>query len=155
MQAARLILLFLTTPLGCATTGSGSGAGSRANSAAQVAAHDTELVHGSAEQYWHAVRWGDGSSAATFIEEPNQRLLYETWLSDQQDSIRYVDAQVLQVQLESPTDADPTAESTLATVYVRVERYTLPAQVLEEETLRQSWYKSDAGWWVSWEYPSD
>ena len=122
---------------------------------AQVEAHDIELVKDSARLYWDAVRWGDGSKAASFLEDPDERLLYEAWLEDQKESIRYEDVMVLQVKMV-PEPEEPQADRLKeATAHIRVKRYQLPAQVLESETLQQEWYKSATGWWIDWELPAD
>ena len=122
---------------------------------AQQEAHDNELVQDSARLYWEAVRWGDGSKAASFLEDADERLLFEAWLEDQKETRRYTDVQVLQVKMHPEEEEPATDKLRMATAHIRVKSYTLPAQVLTSETLQQEWYKSPDGWWVEWEYPAD
>jgi len=122
---------------------------------APAEAHDKELVQDSARLYWDAVRWGDGSKAASFLEDPDQRLLFEAWLDDQKDAVRYMEVQVLQVQLHPEEEPPDTDRVRVATAHIRVKSYALPGQVLESQTLKQEWYKSSDGWWIDWEAPLD
>ena len=122
---------------------------------AQAEAHDKELVQDSARLYWDAVRWGDRSKAASFLEDPDQRLLFEAWLDDQKDAVRYMEVLVLQVQLHPEEEPPDTDRVRVATAHIRVKSYALPGQVLESQTLKQEWYKSSDGWWIDWEAPLD
>ena len=149
------ILLIVTLCLGCAKAPSDGGSAAASERRAQTDAHDQELVSDSARLYWEAVRWGDGSKAASFLEDPGRRLLFEAWLEDQKETIRYEDVQVLQVQLHSEEEDLPPDRIRSATAHIRVKSYALPGQILKSETLKQEWYKSSAGWWIDWMPPED
>ncbi len=138
----------------CAKSGANSEATASAREA-QAEAHDMTLVQDSARLYWEAVRWGDGSKAASFLEDPDQRLLYEAWLEDQKETTRYLEIQVLQVKLHAEEVDPPPNRLRIATAHIRVKSYALPAQVLESKTLQQLWYKSPNGWWIDWEPSAD
>ena len=144
-MSRALILLFLTA-LGCA--------GKRANLRAEP--KEEELLSDSARLYWEGVRWGDADKAAAFVENPDKRLVYKFWFTDQTDNHRYVDVTILQVTLD-PEPAEPSKADHLRTakVFVHTEGYDLPAQILRKETITQGWYRSLSGWWVEWEPPDE
>ena len=155
MFSLRFHSALICLSLGCLQAPKITPAQTEATEQAQMEAHDVSLVQDSARLYWDAVRWGDGSKAASFLEEPGMRLVYEAWLEDQKDSTRYEEVVVLQVQIEPDEDESASAVLQTATAYIRIKSYTLPEQILESKTIQQEWYKSASGWWITWEPPTD
>lgn len=155
MFRIRFPIALLCLSLGCIKTPEVTPAQTDATDQAQMDAHDIALVQDSARLYWEAVRWGDGSKAASFLEEPGMRLVYEAWLEDQKDATRYEDVQVLQVQIQPEESESDSPTLRKATAYIRIKSYTLPEQILESETVQQEWYKSSSGWWITWDPPTD
>ena len=150
-------ILILTLPLllSCAKTSADRASATESERRIQTEAHDKDLVSDSARLYWEAVRWGDGSKAASFLEDSDQRLVFEAWLEDQKEIVRYEDVQVLQVQLHPEEETKTPERLRVATAHIRVKSYALPGQVLKSETLKQEWYKSTSGWWINWEPTED
>ena len=109
-----------------------------------------------AELYWRSVRWGDTATAASFVSGGDRRLRYQQKLDDEQKNARLSDSEVQRVELHNPpshpeTTADGTRVLRRATVIVRTEGYRLPAQVVEQRTVSQEWYRSPDGWFIEWD----
>jgi hypothetical protein len=112
---------------------------------------DFDLLSRSATLYWEAERWGDAERAAAFVEDPNDRALFKDELMERAAGHKLVTAEVLSVRM-NPEEPDAAANRRrTATVIVRTEGYEMPAQILQTAKLTQTWYRSDFGWWVSWE----
>ncbi len=103
------------------------------------------------ELFWRAVRWQDPQSASVYIEDEDARRLWVGAMTEQVDKVRFVDVALQDLAL-GERSADPKAERVQeASVKVRVESYTLPAQVLSTRTVSQTWYRSHDGWFLHWE----
>ncbi|MEL6346913.1 MAG: hypothetical protein AAFV53_27620 [Myxococcota bacterium] len=116
-------------------------------------AHEREWLATSARLYWQGLRWSDVDRAANFIESDLDRAAFRAHLDDQLQQQRVIDATVLQVQIsEDPerTKGDPWRTGA---VKVRVEGYTLPAQVVQIDDIQQAWYRTPTGWWLTWSPP--
>jgi len=128
------------------------------SSAAQqvkATAHEESMLNQAARYYWEGVRWGNGADSAAFIEKEEHRLRYQKWLADEYETARLVDAEVLQIEMGDENMDAPDGHTRTATVHLRTEGYTLPAQIVKEDTVTQEWYRNIHGWWVVWTPPED
>lgn len=113
---------------------------------------EQELLGRSVKLYWDAVRWGDAEKAASFIEDPQARVLYRDQLEQDRSARRVEDYSLLQVVLNpKPTTPDALRE---ARVTVRLSGFTVPQQILKTERLDQVWYRTLTGWHLRWEDPA-
>lgn len=106
----------------------------------------------SAEEYWHAVRWGYAERAAVFVEQDVDRSRHHMQLEAELETQRYTDVTVLRVTVTAPEDpAQPDANGHWRTgeVVVFTEGYTLPAQIVQRQERTQQWYRTTDGWFVS------
>jgi len=150
---ARLPLLFLVSVLpglfGCGAA--------RTRTIADELRNDSkeqQFLHDSVRLHWDGRRWGDGARASEFLEDGGDRLLFQDWLETERERIRLVDITILKVEI---SDADMEAADghiRTGTAHLRVEGYTLPAQIVEKKRVEQEWYRSTSGWWVIWEEPA-
>ena len=110
----------------------------------------------SAEAYWHSVRWNDVELASSFIEEANDRLMFQQHLDDQSRNRKIIEARILRIDVSPEKRKNEVSDGKVreALVTVSVEGYTLPDQVLEKKMIQQRWYRSAAGWWIVWTAPS-
>ena len=112
-------------------------------------AKEQELLGRSVKLYWDAVRWGDAEKAASFIEDPQARVLYRDQLEQDRNARRVEDYSLLQVVLNpKPTTPDALRE---ARVTVRLSGFTVPQQILKTERLDQVWYRTLTGWHLRWD----
>lgn len=113
---------------------------------------EQELLGRSVKLYWDAVRWGDAEKAASFIEDPQARVLYRDQLEQDRSARRVEDYSLLQVVLNpKPTTPEALRE---ARVTVRLSGFTVPEQILKTERLDQVWYRTLTGWHLRWEDPA-
>ena len=116
---------------------------------------EEQLLHDSARLHWEGRRWNDSVRAAKFIEDAGRRVLFQDWMETELEDYRIVDFTLLEVEI-SPEDPNaPEQHKRTGKVWVRVEGYALPAQILEREKVSQEWYRSSTGWWVEWEPPEE
>jgi hypothetical protein len=106
-----------------------------------------------AEIYWRSVRWADPQSASVFIENPDDRVVFQQWLKDQGRDQKLTEAKVLHLQVSKEIRKPDDGRIRTATVTVSIEGYKLPGQVLKQQTVTQRWYRSEAGWFVDWSPP--
>lgn len=112
-------------------------------------AKEQELLGRSVKLYWDAVRWGDAEKAASFIEDPQARVLYRDHLEQDRSARRVEDYSLLQVVLNpKPTTPDALRE---ARVTVRLSGFTVPQQILKTERIDQVWYRTLTGWHLRWD----
>ena len=110
------------------------------------------LLQESARLYWEGVRWEVPEQSVTFIAEDDQAL-FQARIADQRKEERITEALILKATLEE-VPPETTASSDVwrtGTVLVRLEGYTLPAQILLTEELTQSWYRTPSGWVLDWD----
>lgn len=114
-------------------------------------ARETMLLTDSASLYWEAVRWGDATRAGKFIERAADRAAFQDWLEDEGAAERIVDAKIVGVALGvAPAVEDKGAPPREATVSIRTEGYTVPEQIVHNETIEQTWYRLGNGWYLRW-----
>lgn len=102
------------------------------------------------EQFWRSMQWQDPAGAAPFIEEDAQR---RRWLLEVERlnlEVRITDASLVDLQLGPVLEDPPEGRVREASVLVRTEGYTMPAQVVRRETVTQAWYRSEDGWFLDW-----
>ncbi|MCB9763965.1 MAG: hypothetical protein H6739_29615 [Alphaproteobacteria bacterium] len=100
-----------------------------------------------ADLYWRALRWEDLGTVAGFLENPDHRV---QWMADDptvRGGYRYRSAQVMRVDV-APLNPDDPAARREATVMVRIEGYQVNEQVIRQQLLTQTWYRTRSGWWV-------
>ncbi len=107
----------------------------------------------SASAYWDAVRWNDFGTAAAFIEDQQERLVWMTTQGSGAD-YRYQSATVLRVEVGSRHDPDGDGVVREGTAAIQITGYRLPKQLLEQRVDLQRWYEVDSGaWFLSDEAP--
>lgn len=139
--ALTLALLLAPIPTGCA------------HDKQALRTEDKEKADLSArsELFWRSLRWQDVDGAATFIEDDEQRRSWKMVMETEAQAVRWMDASLLDLSL-GPVNEDPDANRLRqATVRVRTESYTLPAQVLRRDVVSQTWYRSRDGWFLDWQ----
>lgn len=114
---------------------------------------DEETLQKSAHIYWDGVRWGDWERAGVFIEDKDQRVAFRYWLQDGQEARRISDIVIMQVDVGPDLEPPVNGRWREGTVHVRLEGYTLPAQVVEKEMVTQTWYRTSLGWFAEWSLP--
>jgi len=107
-----------------------------------------------AEIYWRSVRWARVQDASVFIENPNDRLVFQQWLTDQGKDQKITDAKVLRVQVSKEHLKPKDGRIRTAVVTVTIEGYKLPEQLLKQQTVTQAWYRNKSGWFVDWTPPA-
>jgi len=116
---------------------------------------EIQLLQRSTELYWDGVRWNNAERSSAFIENPTTRMAFQQWLETRFSTQRVMNARVLRVDVGPPLGKEAT-EARKARITVAVEGYTLPEQVVKNETVVQLWYRSLTGWWLEWSpEPSD
>lgn len=120
-------------------------------SAVRRDAREAALLSESATLYWDAVRWGDGERAGAFIEGSADRAAFLEWLEDEGARQRLVETRILNITLgEAPPEDATDAPPREASVSVRTEGYTVPEQILRNETVEQTWVRLGNGWYLRW-----
>lgn len=116
---------------------------------------ENEQLAKHAEAYWRSLRWNDVEGASTFIERPDDRLLFQQHLDDEAKRRKVVEARILRIDVSPERRKNEITDGRVreALVTVSIEGYTLPGQVLEKKMIQQRWYRSNAGWWVLWVPP--
>lgn len=142
-----MILLTSTLPINTAWAKSPAKQESRRDQKEQVDLGER------AEIYWRSVRWADPQSASVFIENPDDRVVFQQWLKDQGRDQKLTEAKVLNLQVSKEIRKPQDGRIRTAAVIVSVEGYKLPGQVLKQQTVTQRWYRSEAGWFVDWSPP--
>jgi len=112
----------------------------------------TELAE-RAELYWRSVRWADAPNASVFLENPNDRVVFQQWLKGQGSEQKITEAKVLHVDVSNEVRKPKDGRIRTAVVTVSIEGFKLPEQVLKQQTLSQGWYRTNAGWFVDWTPP--
>jgi hypothetical protein len=102
----------------------------------------------SATKYWDGVRWEVDDQSAMFIDA-DDRALFRSRIEQQRKTERLVDVAVLQVTLD-PQPEQHTDTWRTGTVLVKVEGYTLPAQIVRTEEVSQTWVRTPTGWFLQW-----
>ncbi len=105
----------------------------------------------SAQDYWDGVRWEVDDQSALFIEE-DDRALFRSRVEEQRKGERLVDVAVLKIDLQPPPESAAQGETwRTGTVLVKVEGYTLPAQIVRTEEIEQTWFRTPSGWFLQWD----
>lgn len=143
-----------TLVLGCVTAVLGPVAHADADSRAarrlaRVESKETQLLGAAAFTYWDGLRWSDASRAASVVD-PAQQGAFREWYAGAAGLTRYEDVAVLALEVAPPAPGQPRE----ARVRVRVRAYTVPAQILFEETVEQRWVRTPAGWVLPWAPPA-
>lgn len=110
---------------------------------------EIELLQRSTELYWDGVRWNNAERSSAFIENTTTRMAFQQWLETRFSTQRVMNARVLRVDVGPPLDKE-SKQARKARIAVAVEGYTLPDQVVKNETVTQIWYRSPTGWWLEW-----
>ena len=111
--------------------------------------NEIELLQRSTELYWDGVRWNNPEKSSAFVEDPTNRMQFQQWLEERFANHRVMKARVLSVQIGPPLEKE-SKDIRTAKISVSVEGYTLPEQVVKNETVVQLWYRSNTGWWLKW-----
>lgn len=153
MQNIRWMVVGMLLGMGCTPS-------SRAvvdQDAIRQSEQEKQYLADSARLYWEGMRWGDAEKVAAFIESEEDRALFRARLEDAREVSRVVEADVLRTKLIPAAEALslgsalPANAVFLGEAWVRTEGYTLPAQILRTEEVKQSWYRTTAGWWIAWD----
>ena len=98
--------------------------------------------------YWHAMRWSDYGSAAAFYLDDQYRM---DWMNQMVEAppYKYSAASVIRVEV-SPEYAEPE-EGVLreGRVFVQVQGYKMPEQIMEQRMITQTWDRYEAGWFIA------
>jgi hypothetical protein len=149
MHLPRLRTLAAALLLLCAAPPAAARQERAERSSERAESKEQELLGRSVKLYWDAVRWGDAEKAASFIEDPQVRVLYRDQLEQDRSARRVEDYSMLQVVLNpKPTTPDALRE---ARVTVRLSGFTVPQQILKTERLDQVWYRTLTGWHLRWD----
>ena len=115
---------------------------------------EIELLQRSTDLYWDGVRWNNAERSSAFVENPTTRMQFQQWLETRFSNRRVMNARVLRVDVGPPLEKQAT-EFRKARITVAVEGYTLPEQIVKNETVIQIWYRSPTGWWLEWPAKSE
>lgn len=100
--------------------------------------------------YWHSMRWSDYGTAASFYLNDQYRM---DWMNMMVEAppYKYSSASVMRVEV-SPEFAEPVdGVEREGRVFIQVQGYKLPEQVMEQKMVTQIWERYEAGWFVSME----
>jgi len=105
-----------------------------------------------ARLYWEGVRWEVDDQSADFIDEEN-RALFRSRVEEQRKMERIIEATILKVTVnEAPVEQTAKTDSwRTGTVLVKLEGYTLPAQIVRIEEVSQEWNRTPDGWFLQWD----
>jgi hypothetical protein len=112
---------------------------------------EQELLQDSVRLYWEAYRWGDEEKAGAFIEDAGDQVLYKDWMIVRRDSHKTEEANILQVSLGPEIEEPADGHLQTATVYVRTNGYTFPDQIVQSDRVKQDWYRTVNGWFLTWD----
>jgi hypothetical protein len=145
--------LLLAAALLCSPLGSSAQASKPSKAATRRDQKEHEALGERAEKYWRAVRWADPQSASIFIENSNDRVVFQQWLTDQSKDQKITEAKVLQVEVHAEVIKPKDGRMRTGQVTVSIDGFKLPEQVLKQQTLSQAWYRTPSGWFVDWAPP--
>jgi hypothetical protein len=100
-----------------------------------------------AQNHWDGVRWGFNDKASAFVKDPKLRATYLDKLASTGARVRYIDAQVLHVEVGNENEEKEADWLREGTVFVRVEAYGI-SSVLEVSNIEQQWVRDPEGWWL-------
>jgi hypothetical protein len=112
---------------------------------------EKKQLEDTAQQYWNYVRWGYMEQAVTFVEHEEDRARHQVLLEDISKTKRITNVTILQTSVASPDNpSSPDEQGRWRTglVRVRVEGYTLPAQIVQLDETSQDWYRTSKGWFI-------
>lgn len=102
------------------------------------------------ELFWRSLRWQDYDGAAAFVEDDEQRVSWKLVMESESKAVRWQDSSLLDLKVDPVLDEPDGDRLQMGTVRVRTEYYELPAQVLRQEVVVQTWYRSHDGWFLQW-----
>jgi len=104
----------------------------------------------SAGVYWHAVRWSHYGHAAGYYLDQEYRM---NWMNKMVTSpdYRYSSAEVMRVEVTPEFDEAVEGVEREGRVFIQVQGYRLPDQVMEQKVVTQSWNRYEGGWFVDTE----
>jgi len=102
------------------------------------------------EQFWKAVQWQYSSQAAPYVEDTELRGRWTVAMDQLLEQERISEVSLQDLHLDEPVTEPADGHLRTATLLVRIEFYTLPAQVVRKATLSQRWYRSHEGWYLDW-----
>jgi hypothetical protein len=152
---SRIAILALCLSIGSLTATADRATNKRSVNARKKDERENQQLAKSAEAYWRSVRWNDVEGASSFVERPDDRLMYQQHLDDEASRRKVIEARVLRIEVSPERRKNEITDGKVreAKVTVSVEGYTLPGQVLEKKMIQQQWYRSTAGWWIVWVAP--
>ncbi|MCP4809663.1 MAG: hypothetical protein GY913_28345 [Proteobacteria bacterium] len=97
------------------------------------------------DDYWRALRWGDVTGAAIYLESAERRT---QWVASEVNdaSFRVQHIEILRIDVAEPAVDEAWARE--AYVLFQVEGYAPSSQKLEKTTRIQTWRLYPAGWFV-------
>jgi hypothetical protein len=100
-----------------------------------------------ANTYWYAIRWADYGTAAGYYADQDYRVDWMNRMVTSPD-YRYSSASVMRVEVSLEHDPDDLGATREGKVYVQVQGYRMPEQIMEQKMITQQWKLYDAGWFV-------
>ncbi len=116
---------------------------------------DRALLEMAVHVHWQGIRWNDPARACAALEDDEARLAYRRWMREEWDRRRVVDFSIADVELGPQGPADERGRVRTAEVRLQVEGYGMPEQVVRDEEVVESWYRTADGWWLDWTPPED
>lgn len=96
---------------------------------------------------WEALRWRELRDTATCYEKtPDQMDFLERWSGPAASTITSLEILRVEVSERKTNDEPPVLYE--GTVYLRVEKITAQEQVVQNDMVRQRWYRTPQGWFV-------
>jgi hypothetical protein len=141
-------LVLMGAALGAGLPAHADTAARTARRLARVEGKETELLGNAAFTYWDGLRWADPARAGSVVDIGQQEAFRE-WYASAAGATRYEDISVLALEVAPSAPGAPRE----ARVRVRVRAYTVPAQILFEQTIEQRWVRTPAGWVLPWAPP--
>jgi hypothetical protein len=89
--------------------------------------------------------------AVTFVENEEDRARHQVLLEDISKTERVTNVTILQTSVispDNPSSPDEQGRWRTGLVRVRVEGYTLPAQIVQLDETSQDWYRTSKGWFI-------
>jgi len=101
----------------------------------------------SAGIYWHSMRWSDYGTAASFYPDQNYRMDWMNKMVTAPD-MRYSAADVMRVEVTPKLEPVVDGIAREGRVFIQVQGYRLPEQVMEQTMITQTWNRYDGGWFL-------
>jgi len=143
MRNTALVLTFLLT----ASSALAFTAGCSKRRAVRKEKKEIAMLGDAAGVYWHSMRWSDYGTAAAFYPDQNYRMDWMNKMVTAPD-MRYSAADVMRVEVSPELEDSDDGIAREGRVFVQVQGYRLPQQVMEQTMITQIWSRYGGGWYI-------